>query len=40
MGLQFGSVGSDQISIDIVVWGFFLSDSQPDRLVQSEQSAQ
>ena len=39
MGLWFGSVGSDQISIDIVVQRFFLSDSQPDRSVQSEQSA-
>ena len=40
MGLWLGSVGSDQISIDIVIQGFFLSDSQPDRSVQSEQSAQ
>ena len=40
MGLRFGSVGSDQIGIDIVVRGFFLSDSRPDRSVQSEQSAQ
>ena len=39
MGLQFGLVGSDQISIDIVVWRFFLSDSWPDRSVQLEQSA-
>ena len=39
MGLRFGSVGSDQIGIDIVVRRFFLSDSQPDRSVQSEQSA-
>ena len=40
MGLQFSSVGSDQIGIDIIVQGFFLSDSQPDRSVQSEQLAQ
>ena len=37
MGLQFSS---DQISIDIVIQRFFLSDSQSDILVQLEQSAQ
>ena len=38
----FGSVRSVQIRlvIDIVVRRFFVSDSQPDRSVQSEQSAQ
>ena len=37
MGLWFSS---DQISINIIVQRFFLSDSQSDILVQSEQSAQ
>ena len=32
--------GSDQIGIDIVIRRFFVSDSRPDRSVQSEQSAQ